>query len=286
MFDVIIIGRGPAGYAAGIYLSRAGRKVLIIGGENKIWNKNVIINNYFGVKELKGEELMLIGEEQVKGFGAEIVNDLIVKAEVENDKFAVTGDKKYECRNLLIATGAPVKKKEISNEEDYVGKGVSYCVACDGYFFKNKKVFVVGNAEYALQEAIELLDYTKDVTIVSNGKEFEFDKKLSMDKMIKTDNFKIEKIIGEGVVKAVVTNEGEKPVDGLFIMSGSASSTDFARMMGLELENDKIKVDENNKTNMDFVWAAGDCTPGLQQISTAVGEGATAATNIIKEGRR
>lgn len=285
MYDAVIIGRGPAGLTAAIYLARAGKRVLVIGGENKIWNKNVVINNYFGVKEVNGEELMIRGEEQAKSFGAEIKKGLVFKVLVKEDKFVVKAGKDYECRNLLIATGKALTKKEVSNEEDYVGKGVSYCVSCDGFFFKNKKVFVVGNEEYALEEAVELLNYTKDVTLVSNGKKLKFDESELEEKGIKFKNFSIEKIKGEDSVESVVTSEGVFEVNGLFIMSGSADSNDFARMMGVIVEKGKIKVDENMKTNMSFVWAAGDCTKGLAQIATAVGEGAIAGTSIIKSGR-
>jgi thioredoxin reductase (NADPH) len=286
MYDVIIIGRGPAGYSAGIYLARAGRKVLIIGKWNKIWDKSVKINNYFGVGETNGLELMEAAEAQVKGFGAKIIDSLVTKVE-SGDNFKVFADKIYEGKNLLIATGAPIQKKVIPNESDFIGRGVSYCVPCDGFFFKNKKVFVIGNTGFAVSEAIELLDYTKDVTLVTNGLSDEgIDKLLLKRKGVKIKNFKIDKIVGDKKLEGVITSKGELKVDGLFITSGDAGSSDFSRMLGVLIKEGKIKVDDNMMTNVQYVWAAGDCTKGVQQIATAVGEGAIAGLSIIKEGRK
>ncbi len=282
MYDVIIIGRGPAGLAATIYLCRADKKVLIIGKENAIWKESVKVNNYFALGDTNGKKLMEDGEKQARKFGAEVINALVTKVEMKKTGFVVLADKEYKSKNLLIATGRAVKKPEIINEKDYVGKGVSYCVACDGFFFKNKKVIVVGNTNFALQEAEDLLDYTKDITIITNGKKPEF-----KTSKFKVDECKINKIIGEKVIKFIDTSKGEIEVSGVFIASGDAGAGDLARMLGVVMdENGKIKVDANNKTSMEYVWAAGDCTPGLAQISVAVGEGATAATSILKEGRK
>lgn len=285
IYDCVIIGRGPAGLSAAIYLARANKKVIVIGKENKIWKPEVKINNYFGTGEVTGKALMEKGQKQAEGFGAQILDALVTKVGLnEKGLFACTANgKEYLSKKLLIATGSSAAKKEISNQEDFVGRGVSFCVPCDGFFFKNKKVIVVGNSEYALEEAIELLNYTLDVTIVSNGKKVSFDKKLLENKGIKFEDYIIEKILGTKKVEGVKTNKEEIKVDGIFIASGNADANDLARMLGVISENNKIIVDSDMKTNIPGVYASGDCTKGLGQVATAVAKGAIAAVNITKE---
>lgn len=287
MNDVIIIGKGPAGLSAGLYLSRANKKVVIIGKNNIIWNKDVKINNYLGTGRITGKKLMENCLKQTKSFGSKIVDELIDKVEIKVDKFVVhANNKSYESKNLIIATGSPRIKKEISNEEDFIGKGVSYCVPCDGFFFKNKKVFLIGTNKYAEIEALELLNYSKDVTLVTNGKELKLDKKKLLDNGIKIETFKIEKIMEGEKVEKVKTSKGEKNVEGIFICSGDIDSNDLAKTIGIITKENLIVVDKDMKTNVPYIFAIGDCTPGLKQIAVAVSKGAIAATTIIKEGRK
>lgn len=285
VYDCIIIGMGPAGLSAAIYLSRANKKVLVIGDYNKIWNKDVVINNYFGTGQVRGDELMEKGLSQAKGFGAEIILGLATKASInEKGLFIITAEgKEFIGKKLIIATGSAAVKKEIVNQEDFIGRGVSFCVPCDGFFFKDKKVGVIGSQDYALSEAIELLNYSKDVTLLSNGKDLLFDKKLLEKNGIRFDGSKIERIIGDKKVAAIKTLNGEKAFDGLFIASGSADSNDLARMLGVIVEDGKIIVDSSMKTNIPGVYAAGDCTKGIGQIATAVSKGAIAGMAATKE---
>ncbi len=285
IYDCIIIGLGPAGLSAAIYLARSGKKVLAIGKHNKIWSKDVVINNYFGTGQVNGEALMEKGLSQAKGFGAEIILSLATKASMNEDGlFAITAnEKEYVGKRLIIATGSAAAKREIINQDDFVGRGVSFCVPCDGFFFKGKKVGVVGNQDFALSEAVELLSYSKDVTLLSNGKTLDFDKKLLDDNGIKFDDSRIDKIIGDKKVRAILTNNGEKAFDGLFIASGSADSNDLARMLGVIVEEGKVIVDSSMKTNIAGVYAAGDCTKGIGQIATAVSKGAVAGMAVSKE---
>jgi thioredoxin reductase (NADPH) len=284
-YDCVIIGRGPAGLSAAIYLSRANKKVLVIGEKNKIWSKDVIINNYFGTGELTGKDLMEKGKAQAKSFGTKIIKGLVTKVTINDEGLftSLVNGKEYDSKKLLISTGSAVFKKEISNQENFIGKGVSFCVPCDGFFFKDKKVIVVGNSDYALEEAIELLNYTKDITLFSNGKKLDFDKKLLTSKGIKFEDSVIEKIIGSKKVEGIKTNNKKLNVDGIFIASGDADSNDLARMLGLLVKNNKIVVDANMKTNLPGIFAAGDCTSGFGQVATAVSKGAIAGLTISKE---
>lgn len=282
-YDVAIIGKGPAGLSAGIYLARANKKVVIIGKANKIYKKDVIINNYFGTGQITGFDLMKKGEGQAKDFGIDIIDGLVTKLSGADGAFELVAEgKNYSAKKIIIATGSAAAKKEIINQDDFVGRGVSFCVPCDGFFFKGKKVGVVGNAEFALDEAVELLNYTKDVTLLSNGKSLAFGKNLLDDKGIKFDDSKIEKIIGDKKVGAILTNNGEKSFDGLFIASGNADSNDLAKMVGIIVEEGKIVVDSSMMTNIAGIYAAGDCTKGVGQIATAVSKGAVAGMAVSK----
>ncbi|MDD5499542.1 MAG: FAD-dependent oxidoreductase [Candidatus Nanoarchaeia archaeon] len=285
MHDAIIIGMGPAGLSAAMYLARANKKVLVIGELNKIWKKEVIVNNYFGTGEITGEKLMEKGLAQAKEFGAEIIKGLVTKIEISEKGFfkCLANGLEHIGKKLLIATGSALPKKEVINQDEFIGKGVSFCVPCDGFFFKDKKVAVIGSEGYALVEAIDLLNYTKNIILITNGKKIGFGKEELKKNNIILKEEKIEKILGEKKVEALKTNKGIIAVDGVFIASGAADSNDFAKMIGVVVENNKVVVDSNMKTNLPGIFAAGDCVKGIAQISKAVYEGFVAAISIIGE---
>ncbi|VVB74595.1 Ferredoxin--NADP reductase [Candidatus Tiddalikarchaeum anstoanum] len=286
MLDAVILGAGPSGLAAAIYLAKAGRSVLVLGKKNKIWNTNVIINNYFATGVTNGAEIMEKGYNQAKSFGAEIVDDLATNVEF-TDRFIIhTGNNSFESRMLLVATGNTPKNSNIKGEEKFTGRGVSYCATCDGFFFKNKKVLIIGSGDFAARTALQLLVFTKDLTIITNGEELKISNDLvSKTKKagIKVEDLKIDEIIGGDKVTGVKSGKRVIKTDGVFIALGDASSTDFAKSLGMALTGNKIKVDSEMKTNVPKVWAAGDCTPNSYQISTAVGSGVLAATSMIKD---
>ena len=185
---------------------------------------------------------------------------------------------------MLIATGQPRKKLKIKNLEKFEGNGVSYCTTCDGYFYKNLKVGVLGNKDYAIHEAVELEAYTSDITIFTNGKELDVSQKYQNELSRFRINEKIiEEVNGADFLQRVAFNDGtSEEIDGIFIADESASSVDFARKLGVMTEGNSIVTDKDQQTNLKGLFAAGDCTMEFKQLATAVGSGALAGRKMIE----
>lgn len=286
LHDVIVIGRGPSGLTASIYTSRANLDTLVIGKRDSRLIYATKIENYFGFPDaIKGEQLLKQGEEQAIKFGVKIIDDEVISISKndQNNYFEIeTSKETFQCKALLIATGYSQKKPKIENLKEFEGKGINYCSSCDGFFYRNRKVGILGSKDFAMSEALELEALTKDITLYTNGKKFE----LSDSNNEKKDKFKInnkviKKIEGnEFLEKIIFEDESTEDIDGLFIAEDSASGIDFARKLGLIVDGDYIVVDNNQKTNIEGIFAAGDCTGGFKQVSTAVAQGAIAAKKI------
>ena len=285
MYDVIIIGRGPAGLSASLYTSRAGLSTLVIGKFGGSLLKVGRIDNYFGhFGPQNGEDLLKASEKQALSFDVKIVDADVIKIE-KNEVFEIlTSEEKYKGKAVLIASGINRKSPSIQKLKDFENKGVAYCTACDGFFYKDLKVGVLGYKDYALHEAKELSHLTKYVKIYTNGEKLQMSEKLKDKKhSFVVDERRIVKLEGENFLQNIVFEDGEKEnIDGLFIAYESASSMHFAKELGLELDNNTIVTDDEQKTNVEGVFAAGDCTGKFRQTSTAVGEGALSARSIIK----
>lgn len=285
MYDVIIIGKGPAGISASLYTVRANLKTLIIGKSSSALAKAEKIENYYGFEEvIRGEDLLNAGEKQAARLGAELVDSEVIKIE-KNDYFEVlTSDNHYIAKSVLIATGQPLKKVKIENLDFFEGKGVSYCTTCDGFFYNNLKVGVVGYGDYVVHEAEELLSYTKNITIYTNGKQLELsDQFRGTAEKFEVNTREIYRIDGGEFLQKIFFKDGtSEDIDGLFIAYESPSSVDFARKLGIIVDGNAIVVDRNQQTNLDGLFAAGDCTGGFKQISTAVGQGAVAGKKMIE----
>lgn len=288
IYDVIVIGKGPAGISASLYIQRANLNTLIIGQNNSALAKAKEIENYFGLKEnLSGETLLKNGENQATKLGVEVINDDVtaIKTQYDDHIFTVlTASGEYEGRAILIATGQPHKKIRINGLKDFEGKGISYCTTCDGFFYKGLGVGVLGYNNYAVQEAMELKVFTKDITILTNGKKLEVSD--SYAEMVKQFNIKtqpVTKVEGTQFLNRIHFDNGEtQSIDGLFIAYGTASSVDFAKKFGIETDGNAIVVNESQETNIEGIYAAGDCTGGFKQIATAVGQGAVAGKSMIE----
>ena len=295
-YDVIIIGGGPAGISASLYTVRANKKTLVLYDELSSLEKTRKLENYYGFPNgISGEALYKKGIEQAKNLGADVEKQEVIKIEMnmgnqsenakDNDnksnyKFIVkTLDNVYYSKVVILATGNKKNKPKITGIDKFEGKGVSYCAICDGFFYRNKEVAVVGSGNYAISETNDLINLAKDITIFTNGKK-------APD--FRADNVKIEtrgikEIIGEDRVEGLELEDGTNvKVDGIFIAQGVAGSTDFARKLGAFCDNDKIVVNSNMETNIKGLLACGDCTGGLYQVSKAVYEGAVAGLTAIK----
>lgn len=285
MYDVIIIGRGPAGISASLYTTRAKLGTLIIGRDDSALKKAERIENYYGfTNPISGEALLKGGESQALRLGVELIDDEVIAIEKGEHFEVVTASGRYECKALLLSTGQPQKKIKIENLEAFEGRGVSYCSTCDGFFYNNLKVGVLGFKDYAIHEASELEVYTKRITIYTNGMEMELtEKSLEKAKEYKINRKKIIRLGGDEFLQRLHFEDGSsEEVDGIFVAYETASSIDFARKLGIIAEGNSIVVDNSQQTNLEGLFAAGDCTGGFKQISIAVGQGAMAGKRIIE----
>lgn len=297
--DILIIGAGPAGLAAGIYAARARMSTVIIekgvpGGQ--IFSTHQIANYPGSIDEETGPGLSKRMEKQAKEFGAEIITDEIIEIELEGKVKTVKGNRgSYKAKSIIIATGAYPKTLGAAGEMEHVGAGVSYCATCDGGFYSGLEVFIVGGGDSALQEALYLTRFAKKVTIVHRRNKFRGAKSLQ-ERVEKNEKIKvllntvIEEIKGEGVVESVLlknTATGETldykadPKDGIlgvFIYVGyNPNSKLFKGIVDFD-DWGYIKTDERMRTNIQGVFAAGDIrSKTLRQVVTAVSDGAIAA---------
>jgi len=289
MYDVIIIGSGPAGLSAAIFAARAQLRTLVIGQIEKsqlVWAEN--IENYFGFLHVDGLELLKRGMKQAQNCGAEIVKREVVDCFKKNKTFAVkTSDGQVrKAKAVIIATGIPIQWAGIKNEKRLLGRGVHTCVSCDGPMYKGKKVAVIGNGNHAAEDALELTSYTKNITLISHNSKFTYGKKY--DQQLKKHKIKLKAARGKEFVKnkflkKIVFEDGsEEEFDGAFLACGVASSLDFASKLGVEIRENLLVTDENGMTSVSGVFAAGNCMGRCRQIAKNVGDGCNAGISVIR----
>ena len=290
MYDVIIIGAGPAGISASLYTIRGNLKTLIIYKEKSALEKAQKIENYYGFENgINGEELYKTGIEQSRNLGAEILEEEVTNIQIdfiETDKkqseqiFKVeTLNNEFQAKSVILATGNKKNKPNIDKIEEYEGKGISYCAVCDGFFYRNKDVAVIGNGDYAISEAMDLQNVAKSIKILTNGKQIPEYRAENVDII----NKEIKEVNGYNKIEEIEFKDNSKiETDGIFVAQGVAGSTEFAKKLGAKIENDKIAVNENMETSIKGLYACGDCTGGLYQISKAVYEGTKAGLQVVK----
>lgn len=268
MYDCIIIGKGPAGISCAIYLKRFNKNVLVIGKDYGSLGKAKVIENYYGFNSISGLDLAKKGEEQAKNLGIEVITDEVLEI---SGLTVITKNNSYEAKSIFLATGK-TNKSNISGIDDSL---VSYCATCDGFFFRRKKLALIGTGDFMMHEYNVLKNFTEDITIFSNKNE-------SIDNSI---NGLISKVYLKDNKKCILVNDTEYLFDGIFVAS-SNDSLAIAKHLGL-LTNDQNKfIVENYKTNIDGIFAGGDSIEGLDQVSTSVSDGAKAAieiNNFLKE---
>lgn len=294
VYDLVIIGGGPAGLTAAIYGGRAGLKTVVIeqgipGGQAAQTEK---IENYPGFPEgIDGPELSVKMHEQAARFGAEFVSAAVESVDFESFPKAVRAyGEAYRGRAVIIATGARPQRLGVPGEEQYSGRGVSYCATCDGAFFKGEDLVVVGGGDAAVEEALFLTHYAGSVTLVHRRDELRAQKLLqerarANPKMKFVWNSVIDRIEGDqkGVRRCLIRNlvSGEKretACGGVFIYVGTAPATEFLPQNIAINQNRYIITNENLETSVAGVFAAGDCRyKPVRQVANAVGEGAVAA---------
>ena len=241
---IVIVGGGPAGLSAAIYAVRAGMQTTVLYQDGGALAKTDRIENYFGFPDV------------IPGFEADAV---------------------------ILATGSPRAVPKIEGVTAFEGRGVSYCAVCDAFFYRGKNVAVLGQGEYALEEARVLLSVAQSVTLLTDGS----DAPSGLPEGLRADTRKVQAVEGDELVSRVTFAEGEPlDVSGIFIAYGTAGSGDFARKLGAQLDGTRIKANADGSTAVPGLFAAGDCTGGLLQVAKAVADGAEAAMSAVKFVRK
>lgn len=278
MYDSVIVGKGPAGITAAIYLKRAGFNCLVIGKDGGNLEKNGKIQNYYGIEEITGKKLLIKGIKQAENLGIEVITDEVIELDYNNNFLIKTINNKYEAKTIILATGNKRKIPNIEGINNFNGRGISYCAVCDGFFYKNKDVAVIGSGQYAINEVNHLLPLAKKVTLLTDGKTTSNDS-ISVD----INSREIKEFRGDAKLQEIEFKDNSKlKVDGVFLAIGTATSTDLAQRLGALIKDNRIIVDEKMKTNVNGLFAAGDCTGGLLQISKAVYEGSQAGLSAVE----
>ena len=298
MYDTIIIGAGPAGMTAALYAARSNLKVALLergipGGQ---MNNTADIENYPGYANISGPELAEKMFEPLENLGVEHLFGLVEKIEDRGDfKEVITEDERFEAKTVIIASGANHRHLGVPGEEDYNSRGVSYCAVCDGAFFRDEDLLVVGGGDSAVEEAIFLTRFAKSVTIVHRRDELRAQKVLQ-DRAFANEKIRfvwdsvVESIHGDerkvtGVTfKNVKTGEvSQAEFGGIFIYVGLDPVSEFAADLGITDEAGWILTDHQMKTSVDGIYAVGDVRQkDLRQITTAVGDGAIASQEAYK----
>ena len=292
-YDIIIIGGGPAGLSAGIYASRLGSKTLIIekltpGGQITLSSE---IENYPGVCEVKsGLEFMACWPEQAKKFGCEIKSEEAKELKIENEKWIVKTDKnEYSAKAVIVATGSTPKKAGFEGEVEYTGRGVSYCAVCDGFFYKDKIVAVIGGGDTALEEALYLSKIAKKVYLIHRRDKFKAAPS-TQKRVFNTPNIEIiynetvKKVYGNEFVEGIILSSNKDiKLDGVFVFVGMKVNNELVKDLVELNEWGEVKVDLNMKTNKKGLYAAGDIRENsVKQVVAAAGDGCVAAINAVK----
>ena len=277
MYDVTIIGAGPAGISASLYAKRANLNVLVLYfGESNL-EKSSKIDNYYGFAEgISGDNLYENGISQAKKLGVDVKQLEVIGIENLGKTYNVkTEAENFETKSVIIATGNRKVKPSIKGIAEFEGRGISYCAICDAFFYRNKNVAVIGNGKFAVNEATELSHVVNKVTILTNGLE-----KPECEFEVNTN--KISVINGKEKVTDIEFDDGSKlEIDGVFIALGEAGASDFAKTLGIIQNGENIKVNDKMETNVKGVFACGNITGGLLQICKAVYEGAQAGLSAV-----
>lgn len=301
MYDLAIIGAGPAGMSAGIYAGRFRMKTLMIAKDiGGTCNTAHLVENYPGYKSISGIELMQKFKEHLDDYKdiVEVKQEEAKGAIKRGNTYEIVTDKgKYEARTIIIASGTRRRKLNIPGEKEFLGKGVSYCATCDAGFFRNKVVGVVGGSNSAVTAALLLAEYAEKVYLIYRKENITRAEPVWVNRM--EENKKIEAIYntnvinikGDNLIKSIdldksYNNSKNLPVDGLFIEIGSYPMMGLAKKLGVKTsEADLVEVDDVGRTNIEGVYAAGDVTTSFgnwKQVIAAAADGAAAATSAYK----
>ena len=295
MYDIIVVGAGPAGLTSEIYARRSSKKVLVL--EAKSYGGQIIntidIENYPAAPHISGFDFATNTYNQAKELGAEIKFEKVIDIKDGKEKEVITNKSSYKTKTIIIATGSENRKLGLDNEDKLVGKGISYCATCDGAFYKNKIVAVAGGGDAALDEAKYLSDIVKKVYLINRnslfkGEEIDFEKLKKKENVEFIFNSKVTKLISNEKLESIEVTDKDGnittiEVDGLFVAVGRIpENQNFAKIIDLD-SNGYVIAKEDCHTNKEGIFVAGDNrVKQLRQLVTATNDGAIAATEAIK----
>ena len=297
MYDIIIVGAGPAGLTSGIYARRSNKSVLIL--EASTYGGQIIntldIENYPASEHISGFDFATKLYNQTKNLGAIIKFEKVIDInDLGKEKEVITNKNSYKCKSIIIATGAENRKLGLDKERELIGKGVSYCATCDGAFYKNKDVAVVGGGNTALEDALYLADLASKVYLIHRRDEFRGEERL-VDELKQHGNVEfilnatVERINGEAKLESIDVKDNagnitNVAISGLFVAVGQAPKNEIFTNVAKLNENGYIMAIDDVHTNVPGIYVAGDArVKTLRQLTTAVGDGANAATTAIRE---
>ncbi len=291
MRNCVIIGAGPAGMNAALYLKRGGIEPIIIesdvpGGEML---KTYKIENYLGYESIDGGELALKMSKQVKDLGVKIIRDKVVKVSSGNKFVIKCENNEFVSDYVIVATGRIPRKLGLKNESELIGRGISYCAVCDGAFYKNKEVAIIGGGDSALTEALYLSDLCLKVYILARkdlrASDVLQNRIKNKDNIVILKNVEVSEILGNDKLSSILLNNGDRlDVSGMFIAIGGNPELSFLDSLGVELVNGYIKTNDRMESNIKGLYAAGDVRyKDFYQIITAASDGAIAALSVRED---
>ena len=280
MYDIIIIGSGPAGVSAAVYAKRGGANVLVISKDTGTLGKAKKIENYYGFKNISGKDLYENGLKQLENLNIEFVKDEVVQLNYTSQFEVTTVNNIFQAKYVVLATGVSRNVPNIKGIKEFEGKGVSYCAICDAFFYRNKDVAVLGSGNYAIHEAEILKPVVKSVTLLTNSEKLVENRDIDLN----VNERKVREVRGfEKVDEIVFEDDTAQNINGIFVAIGTASTNDLARKIGARVENNKIIVNDNLETTVPNLYACGDCTGGILQISKATYEGTKVGLKIVNK---
>ena len=289
MYDIIIVGAGTAGMTSALYALRANKKVLVLESKSyggQIINAN-LVENYPGLPNVSGFEFANNLYNQIKDLGVELKYETVIR--IEEDKRVITNKDSYKGKAIILATGVENRKLNIDKEEEFIGKGISYCATCDGNFYKKKDVAVVGGGNTALEDALYLSNICNKVYLIHRRDSFRGESKYLDELKSKSNveiitNSNVIKINGNDKLESIELDNGNiLEISGLFIAVGQEPKNEIFKNI-IELDNGYIASVDGVHTNIDGIYVAGDTrVKDLRQLTTAVSDGSIAATTALKE---
>ncbi|MGD9330271.1 MAG: NAD(P)/FAD-dependent oxidoreductase [Desulfobacterales bacterium] len=292
-YDVVILGLGPAGLQAAVHAARRKTSVLLLGRINKSSLFSAHIENYFSLFNMSGAELLTRGLEQAQRFGAQIKEENVIGIDSEDGSFRIRteGGSTIDARSLILATGSKRNKLGVPGEKAFLGKGVSYCVDCDGLFFRGVDVCIVGNESAAVDGALTLAKTAREVHLVCDRLEVAdaLQAALAASPVILHKNSQIKEIYGQEAVEGVrLSNDIRLPVEGVFIELGAKGVLELALKLGIQLDNEMkyIQTNKQQETSVAGIFAAGDICGMPWQLAKAVGEGCVAGISAAQWAKK